>query len=79
MTKYIALALGVTVLAAGATAAPAIASAPVAQESSGTYYWLHPKLGHVKVDRNTNFMVTAKRPATKHAEQRTRLGTVGTP
>lgn len=28
-----------------------------AQAQRGTYYWLHPKLGHVKVDRQTNAMV----------------------
>lgn len=26
--------------------------------SGGYYYWLHPKLGHVKVDRATNAIVT---------------------
>lgn len=28
---------------------------------SGTYYWLHPKLGMVKVDRATNAMIVGKR------------------
>lgn len=79
MTKFIAIALGATLFAAAATAAPAAPPAPAAQGSSGTYYWLHPKLGHVKVDRATNFMVTAKRPATKPAPQRTQDGAAVTP
>lgn len=74
MPKLIALVLGITVFAAAAAAAPVTAPAPAAQESSGTYYWLHPKLGHVKVDRATNFMVTAKRPAAKPAEQKAHDG-----
>lgn len=71
MTKFIVLAIGATLFAAAATAAPASTSAPAAQGPSGTYYWLHPKLGMVKVDRATNFMVTAKRPATKPAQHKT--------
>lgn len=71
MTKFIVLAIGATLFAAAATATPASTSAPAAQGSSGTYYWLHPKLGMVKVDRATNFMVTAKRPATKPAQDKT--------
>jgi hypothetical protein len=29
--------------------------------SSGYYWWLHPKLGMVKVDRATNAMITSVR------------------
>lgn len=28
---------------------------------SGTYWWLHPKLGMVKVNKATNAIVTSKR------------------
>lgn len=71
MTKIIAIVLGTTLYAAAAVAAPSSVSEPTAQAPSGTYYWLHPKLGHVKVDRATGFMVTAKRPATKAPQQMT--------
>lgn len=46
-------------------------------EKSGTYWWLHPKLGMVKVDKATNAMVISKRanadsmrPAPAHSPQR---------
>lgn len=34
-------------------------SAVNARAERGTYYWLHPKLGHVKVDRRTHAMVVS--------------------
>lgn len=74
MSKLLAVVLSTTLFAAAAVAAPSDTSKPTAQASSGTYYWLHPKLGHVKVDRATNFMVTAKRPATKTPQQMTQDG-----
>ena len=30
------------------------------------YYWLHPKLGMVKVDRQTNAMLTGARASSQH-------------
>jgi len=44
-----------TVVGAQASTSPAT--------SSGYYWWLHPKLGMVKVDRATNVMITSTRPA----------------
>ena len=42
----------------------------------GSYYWWnHPKLGMVKVDRATNAMVHSK-PTTKIAKQATEPGTL---
>ena len=42
----------------------AASAAPSGQEAaSGTYWWLHPRLGMVKVDRATNTMVHSKRTA----------------
>jgi uncharacterized protein YceK len=48
--------------AAVALAGCAAVSAPATQGSSGTstgswYWWLHPKLGMVKVDRASNAMI----------------------
>lgn len=58
-------AIGPAALAAGEGAAPP--AAPPAQASGAAasrtsfYYWLHPKLGMVKVDRVTNAMLTGSR------------------
>lgn len=53
----------VAALLAGA-ALPAIAAeAAVGQKASDTYYWLHPKLGFVKVDRATGAIVRSQRKA----------------
>lgn len=38
-------------------ALPAAAQEPTTQQTSGTYNWLHPKLGMVKVDRATGAIV----------------------
>lgn len=49
-------------LFAGAASASAVTDTRAEPASkSGTYYWLHPKLGMVKVDRATNAMVVTKR------------------
>ena len=68
LTKTLFLVAGL-VLASFATAqtasptampsAQAGNSAPVAQKSY--YWWLHPKLGMVKVDRATNAMLTGSK------------------
>jgi hypothetical protein len=66
MSKLLIALLGAT-FASGAALAqtPTQQSADTKQaaaaKSNGTYYWLHPRLGMVKVDRATNFMVVAKR------------------
>lgn len=51
-------------LAAALTAGPVLAagSADAAPAGKGgTYWWLHPKLGMVKVDKATHAMLTGKR------------------
>ena len=51
-------------LTAALLAGPVMAAGPVSagqSDKSGTYWWLHPKLGMVKVDKATNAMVTGKR------------------
>ena len=53
----------VAALFAGA-ALPAAAQEPTSQQASGTYNWLHPKLGIVKVDRATGAIVHSQ--ATAH-------------
>lgn len=71
-----------TVLVLGtllATSAAFAATAPEHTDSakgSGTYYWLHPKLGMVKVDRATNAMVTGRR-ATSGERQKARAASPG--
>lgn len=56
MWKLLSMIIGATLVSGCATAV-----APATPEVSGAYYyWLHPKLGHVKVDRATNAMVTRK-------------------
>ncbi len=41
-------------------ALPAAAEEPTAAQIGGTYNWLHPKLGIVKVDRATGAMVRSQ-------------------
>lgn len=41
-------------------ALPAAAQEPTTQQASGTYNWLHPKLGIVKVDRATGAIVRSQ-------------------
>lgn len=55
------LAISLSLLGAGfASAATGGPQRDVGKASY--YYWLHPKLGMVKVDRATNAMVTARMP-----------------
>lgn len=53
-----ALVTLVSLLSAGFVSAANVASAR--ETTKHYYYWLHPKLGMVKVDRATNAMVTAR-------------------
>lgn len=49
-----------------AAAAPMVYANTTSQEQGNVkpyYYWLHPKLGMVKVDRKTHFMLVGKRAA----------------
>ena len=55
----------ITLLALAILAGPAFAQsqpAPQAPAEAKTYhYWLHPKLGMVKVDKKTHFMLVGRR------------------
>lgn len=55
-----------TILATGLFVGTSMAAyaAPSGKEAaSGTYWWLHPRRGMVKVDRATNAIVPSKRTA----------------
>lgn len=72
MKTWLTLSIAAAIAAA---ASMATAKAPAPEQSDGKpyYYWLHPKLGHVKVDRETNAMLVGKRKASE-SDQRTRSG-----
>lgn len=57
MTKLSTLFVAATLV----TGASFSASAAQGSESSNFYYWLHPKLGHVKVDKTTHAMIKSVR------------------
>ncbi len=61
MNKKIALlssiVLAITALVSAPASAQANAQAEASDATSTSYYWLHPKLGYVKVDRATNTML----------------------
>lgn len=63
------------ILLAGLALAGAAAAAAPANQPSGSsaswYWWLHPKLGMVKVDRATNAMIVSGR---QQREQSTQAG-----
>lgn len=60
MKRMLLLSFALT-FAAAASAAGSASSRP--PESKPYYWWLHPKLGMVKVDRATNAMVSGRRDA----------------
>ena len=66
MNKLLSFFL-VSALAATAGCA-ATGSSAERTTARGTYYWLHPKLGMVKVDGATNAMVTGQRRAADGAD-----------
>jgi hypothetical protein len=68
------LILLAAIVTAHAAAATSTAPAPgPASSSTRTYsYWLHPKLGMVKVDRSTHAMVVAKRQEPDAAQRAAR-------
>ena len=69
MNKFSASLLGVTLFASASFTASAT---PAVQENaSPTFrYWLHPKLGMVKVDRATNAVVKSGPAETKSVDHR---------
>lgn len=68
MTKKTHPCLGIVAAALFTAAAPAAAQNPSDSAINGTYYWLHPKLGQVKVDRTTHAMVPSARPPRQHED-----------
>lgn len=74
--KKLTSALLSAVILAGTSFAVYAAPAPASGVGApGTYYWWnHPRLGMVKVDRATNAMVHSKR-TTETAKQTTESGT----
>lgn len=67
-SKSVLLASGVFIAATASAQTPAAPAAPATQPAAAAaaghktfYYWLHPKLGMVKVDRATNAMLTGSR------------------
>lgn len=46
------------IMLAAATATLAFTSVAHASDNDNTYFWLHPKLGMVRVNKSTNAMVT---------------------
>lgn len=58
--KTFILAISASLLAAGC-ASTANMTPQDASAKSSYYYWEHPKLGMVKVDRATNAIVTSRR------------------
>lgn len=59
VNKLAVILFGAALFAGAASATTDTRTEPASK--SGSYYWLHPKLGMVKVDRVTNAMVVTKR------------------
>lgn len=57
MIKQITPVIAIVAALFASAAMPAAAREPTTQQASGTYNWLHPKLGMVKVDRATGAIV----------------------
>lgn len=53
--------LATAVLAAPVAYAQGQPAAPGGDGGKSYYYWLHPKLGMVKVDKKTSFMLVGRR------------------
>lgn len=60
-------------------AAAALAFATVAQANNidNTYFWPHPKLGMVRVDKTTNAMVAMAHPMEKQEKEATTILWIG--
>ena len=56
----------------------ALAAEPAQQQGTetppATYYWLHPKLGMVKVERATGFMVVSRKQRAREDQQQPKSG-----
>lgn len=57
MIKQITPIVAIVAALFASAAMPAAAQEATTQEAGGTYNWLHPKLGMVKVDRATGAIV----------------------
>lgn len=67
MKKLTSAILGATLFAGATMTSYAAPSERV--PASGTYWWAHPKLGMVKVDRATNAIVRSPKRTAEPAKQ----------
>lgn len=63
MIKQITPVVAIVAALFASAAIPAAAQEPTTQQAGGTYNWLHPKLGIVKVDRATGAIVHSQAAA----------------
>ena len=68
MIKQITPVFAIVAALLASAAMPAAAQEPTAQQAGGTYNWLHPKLGIVKVDRATGAIVHSQGVARPSAQ-----------
>ncbi|MBX9727460.1 MAG: hypothetical protein K2X31_01000 [Sphingopyxis sp.] len=68
MTKQITPIVATVAALFASAAIPAAAQEPTTQSASGSYNWLHPKLGIVKVDRATGAIVRSQGTANQSAQ-----------
>lgn len=68
MIKQITPVLAIAAALYAGAAMSAAAQEPTTQQVSGTYNWLHPKLGIVKVDRATGAIVHSQANAHPSAQ-----------
>jgi hypothetical protein len=68
MIKQITPIVAIVAALLASAATPAAAQEPTTQQAGGTYNWLHPKPGIVKVDRATGAMVRSQGTASQNAQ-----------
>lgn len=68
MIKQIIPVLAIVAALLASAAMPAAAQEPTTQQAGGTYNWLHPRLGIVKVDRATGAIVHSQAAAHPSAQ-----------
>lgn len=68
MIKQISPVLAIVAALVAGAAMPAAAQEPTSQQAGGTYNWLHPKLGIVKVDRATGAVLHSQGAARPSAQ-----------
>jgi hypothetical protein len=68
MIKQITPIVAIVAALLASAATPAAAQEPSSQQTGGTYNWLHPKLGIVKVDRATGAILRSQGAASQNAQ-----------